>query len=119
MVSNGRWPGCWLAKLLCPGGCQSWVNSTWAKAAARRLTLATTSSPPGTARAPPAQKSFCTSTTSSRSWAPGLSRVVIAVPLQDSGRDFQAILLGQDGRQWRAAVDDLQSPGCQLGIQAK
>ena len=48
-------------------GCQSWVSTTLVKFAAIRLIAGTTFSPPGTASAPPVQKSFCTSITSSTS----------------------------------------------------
>src|SRR5262245_20044651 len=63
MVSKGFFPGWEEANEAWPGGCQSWVSTTFSKRAARRLITGTTSSPFGTASAPPGQKSFCTSTT--------------------------------------------------------
>src|SRR5918996_6020692 len=63
MVSKGFFPGCEEAKEAWPRGCQSWVSTMFSKRAASRLMSGTTSSPFGTARAPPGQKSFCTSTT--------------------------------------------------------
>src|SRR6266480_3161051 len=67
IVSNGAWPG-WLdANERCPATCQSCVRATWAKRGASAFTTCTTASPPGTASAPPGRKSFCTSTTSSKS----------------------------------------------------
>src|ERR1700753_720727 len=64
MLSNGLCRG-WLdAKERCPAGCQSWVRTTFSNAGAIRLMTGTTSSPPGTARAPP-MNPFCTSTTMS------------------------------------------------------
>src|ERR1700682_6441806 len=75
MVSNAAEPGCDVAKELWPDGCQSWVSATWPKRSVRRLMTGTTASPSATASAPPAQKSFCTSITSSTSSS--LSRIVI------------------------------------------
>src|ERR1041385_3433519 len=53
MVSYGFRPGCVDANERCPGGCQSWVSTTWATRCASLLMTGTTSSPRGTARAPP------------------------------------------------------------------
>src|ERR1700730_5077856 len=63
MRSKGLRPSWLLAKERWPGGCQSWVASTWAKCRARRFTTGTMASPCGTASAPPGQKSFCASVT--------------------------------------------------------
>src|SRR5579871_3110207 len=68
-VWNGSAPGWLLANEEWPAGCQSCVSNTCAKRCASRLMTGTTASPSATASAPPGQKSFCTSITSSRSSA--------------------------------------------------
>src|SRR5262249_3625271 len=52
-----------LANEACPLGCQSWVNTTLSSRPIRRLTRGTMALAPGTASAPPSQKSFCMSIT--------------------------------------------------------
>src|SRR5580704_426581 len=73
MVSNGCRPGCEEANDKWPRGCQSWVSTTLRNRAAIRLTIGTTSSPRGTASAPPGQKSFCTSTAMRTSLSPNVA----------------------------------------------
>src|SRR5262245_5178276 len=86
-VLNG-WPSCQaLAKEAWPGGCQSWVSTMWAWRAIRRLTTGTTAAAPGTASAPPSQKSFCMSTTINASF--GMASRSVAI-----GRDISARLFG-------------------------
>src|SRR5262245_56416396 len=72
MVSNGCRPGCDEANDRWPAGCQSCVSATCGNFSARRLINGTTSSPRGTASAPPGQKSFWTSTTRRRSVSVGV-----------------------------------------------
>src|SRR5687767_3710796 len=62
-------PGCDDAKDECPAGCQSWVCTTCLKFLAKSLMRGTTSSASGTASFPPAQKSYCMSTTRSTSFS--------------------------------------------------
>src|ERR1700722_6368293 len=81
MVSNGCRPGCEEANDKWPRGCQSWVSTTLRNRAAIRLTIGTTSSPRGTASAPPGQKSFCTSTAMRTSLSPN---VAVALALMAS-----------------------------------
>ncbi len=52
----GCLPGCVEANDRCPRGCQSCVSTTLRNISARRLTIVTTSSPRGTASAPPGTK---------------------------------------------------------------
>jgi hypothetical protein len=63
-VWNGAAPGWLAAKELWLAGCQSWVSTTVVNLRAMRLITEMTASPSGTAKAPPEQKSFWTSTTS-------------------------------------------------------
>src|SRR5262245_3586108 len=72
------WPLCVVAKEEWPRGCQSWVSTTWRNCPIRRLTVGTISSPFGTARLPPGQKSFCTSMTTSTSSSVGVIFMAIA-----------------------------------------
>ena len=57
-ISKGDLPECADAKDECPAGCQSCVRITASKSSIIALICSTTSSPPGTAKAPPGQKSF-------------------------------------------------------------
>src|SRR4029450_9373239 len=57
-----------LANEAWPGGCQSCVSTIWSWRPIKRLTSGTIARAPGTARAPPSQKSFCMSTTISASF---------------------------------------------------
>src|SRR5262245_63441286 len=63
ITSNGALPGCDDANEICPGVCQSWVNTTCTNFCAMRLMTGTTCSPSLTAKLPPGRKQFCTSTT--------------------------------------------------------
>src|SRR5579883_2299189 len=84
MVWNGSAPGWLLANEEWPAGCQSCVSTTCAKRCASRLITGTTASPSATASAPPGQKSFCTSITSSRS--EGRMSMSVAGPLDGGNR---------------------------------
>src|ERR1700752_5005020 len=58
---GGHGPPC-DSKEQCSAGCQSMVATASQLCSKSRLMTGITSSPPGTAREPPGQKSFCTST---------------------------------------------------------
>src|SRR5579863_2538299 len=112
MVSWGCRPGCEEAKEAWPGGCQSWVRTTWAKRRVRSLIGPTTASPSGTASAPPGQKSFCTSTTMRTSVSEGTimgviltRRVLPQYPARPGVRRRELVLGPGSGGQAEAAVD--------------
>src|SRR5688572_18531624 len=72
-----------------PRGCQSWVSTTWRNCPIRRLTVGTISSPFGTARLPPGQKSFCTSMTTSTSSSVGVIFKAITRPRNCDPGDYR------------------------------
>src|SRR5262249_20833268 len=103
------WKDEWLA------GCQSCVASTFEKRGSRRLTLSRMLAAPGTARAPPAQKSFCTSTTMRASAGPmgsmaGSLALASRLPRQPGERRVHAAL-GSIFEPHVAPIAELVQPG--------
>src|SRR4029450_11638832 len=68
------------SKEQCSAGCQSMVATDSHRCSKSRLITGTTSSPYGTARAPPGQKSFCTSTMINASVSGSTEIVLMASP---------------------------------------
>src|ERR1700740_3552527 len=91
MTSKGFVPGCDEANEAWPGGCQSCVSTTLSKRAASRLIIGTTSSPLGTASAPPGMKSFWTSTTMRQASAATACGIPVSFQVGDQRRAEMAV----------------------------
>src|SRR5450432_1382831 len=107
MVSNRAEPGWLEANELWPAGCQSCVSTTWSKRSVSRLMTGTTASPSPTASAPPGQKSFCTSMTSSTS----LASICIC--------DFIPIDAANSSRTWIKSQQLIAEPRSRSGSDPK